>query len=255
MKNTFTCEQVLQHIREIQLIELDILHSFIDACDKMNLKYYALCGTTLGAVRHHGFIPWDDDVDVGLLRKDYDYFIEHAREYLPTDIEIYSREHNPSLTIGFCKLKRKNDLGLELFVDVFPLDYYPEKNDDAFFRKKTHLNWRIMLANSIEAPTWKQKVMVVLLMMRWPSVKSALREREKHFRSIPNSSLIANLCGPYKKREICPLEWLGEGIMLDFEGISLRCPVKTDEYLTHLYGDYMKLPPEDQRIPKHFKEL
>ena len=72
-----------QQTQRVKQIELDIFKHFIDICDKLSLKYYVLGGTMLGAARHSGFIPWDDDIDVGMLRKDYEVFIKEAQKYLP----------------------------------------------------------------------------------------------------------------------------------------------------------------------------
>ena len=244
-------QQALKHTKRIQTVELELLRAFIEVCERMQLRYFALGGTALGAVRHQGFIPWDDDVDVGLLRSDYEEFIAHAQRYLPERIRLRTWKTDPLLGIGYCKLTCEDELGMSLFIDVFPLDYYPESKSRAFYQKKVYLDWRIALDAGYRPPTAKQRLIALLLKIRWPLRKQALMQRDTHVRSVQKSNLIANLCGVYGLREICKAWWFGEGIELPFEGISLRCPAYTDEYLTHLYGDYMKLPPEHERIPKH----
>ena len=132
-----TAEEIMEKVKMIQTIEKSMLSIAIEVFDKMDIKYFALCGTVLGAVRHHGFIPWDDDVDLGMLRHDYERFIANAHLYLPKEIEVHTWHNDPEFKSGFCKLKQICPDGTKAFIDIFPLDYYPETNSESFYRKKS----------------------------------------------------------------------------------------------------------------------
>ena len=132
---------------ELQKIELDILKSVIDICDELNLKYYLVCGSALGAVKYNGFIPWDDDIDIGLPREDYEIFIQKAQAMLPEYyfLQNYNTDKNFPLFMTkirdsrttFVEMQFQNiDMHHGVYIDVFPLDGYPNKRKAI---KKKHL--------------------------------------------------------------------------------------------------------------------
>ena len=124
------------NLRKVQNAELDILKEFIEICRKINVRYYVIDGTLLGAVRHQGFIPWDDDIDIGMFREDYEKFVALAPQVLPeclflqtyrTDEEYYRnsgkiRNSNTTMIETVVKDLRMNH---GVFIDIFPLDNYP----------------------------------------------------------------------------------------------------------------------------------
>ena len=126
-----------EKLRQLQLIQLEILKFFDNFCREHNLKYSLYAGSLLGAIRHHAFIPWDDDLDICMLREDYNRFIQIAPLEFPTDIFLQTQETDPSydyLPLP-CKVRDKNSLiiseGMEnqkyqqgLFIDIFPTDRY-----------------------------------------------------------------------------------------------------------------------------------
>lgn len=125
-----------QTIEKLKDIELDILKCFISICEKNNLRYFLIGGTLLGSVRHKGFIPWDDDIDVGMPRKDYELFIERARHHLPDYYFVQTFSTDPSYPNNFMKIRDSRTTFLEtavkhlrmnhgVFIDVFLLDEYP----------------------------------------------------------------------------------------------------------------------------------
>ena len=117
----------------LKAIELDILKAFIDVCKKNSLNYYLLGGSCLGAVRHHGIIPWDDDIDVGLLRADYNKFMEVGQKYLPEHYFLQNYRTDPEYYVNFAKIRDSRTTFIEsslknlhinhgVYIDVFPLD-------------------------------------------------------------------------------------------------------------------------------------
>ena len=93
---------------QLQVAVLDIFKEFLCVCEKLNLKYYLLGGTLLGAVRHKGFIPWDDDIDVGMLREDYEVFLAHAQELLPDHLFLQTYKTDPGYHHVFAKIRNSN---------------------------------------------------------------------------------------------------------------------------------------------------
>ena len=124
----------MSKVRQIQLGELSLLEKYIEICSKYNLRYYALGGTLLGAVRHKGFIPWDDDMDLGMPRKDYEKFLEICEKELPDHVILRIHDDNlgntsimdTSLQIEF------GGVVCSPFIDVFPLDGYPSDGFQLF---------------------------------------------------------------------------------------------------------------------------
>ena len=137
---------------QLKEIQLDLLKKFINACEKLNLEYYIIAGTLIGAIRHKGFIPWDDDIDVAMKRKDYNVFIKRAQEFLPQeDYFVQTSASDPEWPMNYCKLRNSKTTFVEcsvkklhinhgVYIDIFPLDYYPEDEKVAkqYERKKSY---------------------------------------------------------------------------------------------------------------------
>jgi len=262
-------------IRQIQIVELEILKAFIDCCEKLGLKYFLLGGTMLGAVRHQGFIPWDDDIDVGLYRKDYERFINEAPNLLPNYYFVQSINSEPNILFNFAKLRDSRTTFIEksyshtsinhgIYIDLFPLDYYPDtiKGQKIIDRKKRRLDIRIRkelkISEEYRSSSLKECLLSccgLAMSIKYPKVIQALRARERLFLSVPQSSLIANYCGAWGKKEIVPQEWYGEGRQAVFEGISVTIPTHYDKWLQQVYGDYMSLPPVEKRIAHHYTDV
>ena len=242
-----------------------MLREFVRICDELNLRYYVLGGTMLGAVRHKGFIPWDDDIDVGMPRADYEAFLEKAAGFLPANIFLQNYRTDGGYCLNITKLRnvdttfiekesRNQEIRHGVFIDIFPLDYYPET-------KLEELNYRIkrkaLAARIGMAFLWDKKPNPIKEMLKkplcwiWPDVKDAVIEREKLFCSFPESGMIANFCGAWGDKEIVPAEWYGEGCDLGFEGLTIKAPKEYHKWLTQVYGNYMQLPPIEKQVSHH----
>ena len=251
-----------EQLSELKEQELSILRSFIQVCQQLNLKYYVLGGTLLGAVRHHGFIPWDDDIDVGMLRCDYEKFLTHGQKLLPDGLFLQTYQTDPEYPANFTKIRNSNTTFVEhsikdrninhgIYIDIFPLDFYPDNNHNLFDIKNLLLTIRITDAFSINTAKRKTKFLRFFTRFLYPSVEDALQKREKLFKSVKKGQYIANFCGAWGKKEIVPAHWYGDGTYLSFEQMEVTAPSYYHEWLTQVYGDYMQLPSPENRRPHH----
>lgn len=252
---------------KIKQIELDMLLVFDQVCRKLNLVYFLAEGTLLGAIRHQGFIPWDDDIDVCMMRADYERFLLVGQQYLPKNIFVQTIDTDKEYSLNFCKLRnsdttfietlsQKQNINHGIYIDIFPIDYYPDKSFKAalFELKKKFLTYRIADAFYYEDGLHYSKAGKLLhsiSRMLFPSIRTALIKRDQLFKSIRDSSLVCNLGSAWGKKEIMPCKVYSDSMDVKFEGYTLKAPLEADQYLRNLYGDYMTLPPVEKRIGHH----
>lgn len=253
-------------LKQLKECELEMLRSFKEICDKLGIKYYILGGTLLGAVRHKGFIPWDDDVDVFIPRKEYEIFLEKAQSLMPEKYFLQTHLTDENYPNNFAKMRdssttfiektcRHIDMNHGVYIDIFPLDFYPDGIKGKIFSiKKKLLTWRINRAFDFGKQSLKSKIAAFISTLVYPSLKKAVLKREKLYGGVTEGGRVINNSGAWEEKEIVPASWCGEGVPLEFEGLSMRGPDKYDEWLTFVYGDYMALPPEEERVPHHFVE-
>ena len=263
-------ELTAEQLQKLKAIEVEMLKSFIHACEMIGVKYYLLGGTLLGAVRHRGFIPWDDDIDIGMMREDYERFIKEGQALMPEGYFIQNFHSDPNYPANFSKIRNCNttfietsvrncDINHGIFIDVFPLDYYPDNRvrQRILEFKKRALNHRI--ASVFYLPNRKKTPLIqvarLLLFLRYPSHKRAVKAREKLYTSCKNGKYIANYGGAWGVKEIVPANWYGDGCMLEFEGLQTRAPLEYKKWLSQVYGDYMTLPPVEKRVGHHYVDV
>ena len=266
-------------LKRVQETELEILKDFIDLCDRHDIDYFGVGGTAIGAVRHQGFIPWDDDMDVGMLRDDYEKFLQVAPGEIEGKYELMNAEINKDClgyTMRMCKVGTKHitdehskyPTTFGIRIDIFPYDNVPE---DPKLRKKQlrdiNLYNRMYILRIIPNPTVPFKgvmgkimsagcFVVHYLLKAFVSVDYINRKyRETSLRYHNQTSLVASLCDVepeisiVKKDEIFPLQ------ELKFEGMTVKAMACNHEMLTRMYGDYMEMPPEEQRYNHGAKVL
>lgn len=261
-------ELTAEQLKDIKGIVLDIFSKFIDVCNSLDLKYYVVEGTLLGAVRHQGFIPWDDDIDVGMPRADYEKFVAEGQKYLPEGYFLQAIETEKDFPCSFAKVRNSNTTFVEksikdskinhgVYIDVFPLDYYPddEREQKAFDRKNKFYSRRLEAEFYYEDLSIKRTLLYAIMKFIYPSTARLMQKRQELYRSVPPSNMIASYCGAWRKKEIVPADWYGEGTVLSFEGLRVSAPKEYDKWLTQVYGDYMQLPPEEERVPHHFVDV
>lgn len=255
----------LDDLRKLQDVELKMLVEFIKICDRHNLRYFVIGGTCLGAVRHSGFIPWDDDIDIGMPRKDYTKFQCIAPNELPEYLFVQHFKSESGFLLTYSKIRNSNTTFIEetvadlninhgVYIDIFPLDGVP----NCQIKYRIHELLVRLLANALwinqklSKPRWYTKV-IMRLIITWYSpsdVHKMITSRLKKY-CFDDSRLVSNYFGAYGAREVVPKDYFGEGCKLKFEGISVNAPSIYDKYLTNIYGDYMKLPPKDKQVSHH----
>ena len=253
--------------KELKQKLLDMMRWFHGFCEENHLRYYVLVGTMLGAVRHQGFIPWDDDIDVGMPRADYEklaqlmgcelhgkYLLETpdtpAKEYYYAFSKIYDTE---TTLIENTKAKIKRGI----YLDIFPLDGIGETLEDAKnnFKKVQRLDNLLMLkvAGFRKGRKLYKNVGVALFRLVPLSAKKLLRMlcAECRKRDFYEYMYGGNLVGAWGIKEILPQDVMGKPTLYKFENLMVYGAEKPDEYLTGLYGDWRKLPPVEKRVTHH----
>lgn len=256
--------------REVQTYLLDMLHFFHDFCEKNNLRYYALGGTMLGAARHQGFIPWDDDLDVGMPREDYDK-LGDLFSACPNDRYVLETPDSENIDFNYCfskiydthttlveNLKYKIRRGL--YIDIFPLDGMGDTEDES--RKRfaaVDRRFKLLLAHTtgIRKGRSKLKNLAVLvsqsLLNPFINDKRAIARLNEQLRQKPFDACIygGNPFGAWRYKEIMRRDIMGTPTLYPFEDMQIYGAQDADAYLTHLYGDWRRLPPIEKRVSHH----
>ena len=256
-----------EQLSRLKNCERDMLECFVDICNKHGIKYFVQGGTLLGTVRHSGFIPWDDDIDVSLPRDEYERFLRIAQDELPEYYFLQTKDTDPEYPNNFAKIRDSRTTFLETsarnlkinhgaYIDIFPLDNYPEGFRAKLYElKKKLITWRINKAFYLPEMSLKSKLVTLITMIIFPSLRGALEKREKLFISVEPTDRVVNNSGAWLSKEIIPKQWVQNSIQMQFEGITVNVSDKYDEWLTYVYGDYMTLPPENERVGHHYVDI
>ena len=252
-------------LKKIQEQELLLLKECIKLCEDNNIEYFDLGGTLLGAVRHQGFIPWDDDIDLGIPRKYYDKLIE----LLSDNEEVVLEKNIINLNVLQYKKKENIQIGSEsysVYIDLFPLDGVPNGKIARKIFLTKFLLYRVLYKfsivdklNIVDRGFVGNLVVNFMKKIKINKTLSTKRIVEKLHEiaatySFDNSDFVGNILGRYREKEIVSKKIFGNSKLLKFEDIEIRSPEDYDGYLKHIYGDYMKLPKEEDRIA-HFEEI
>lgn len=263
-------------MNELQKIEFDLLKIFVEFCKKHDLKYYLSDGTALGAVRHSGFIPWDDDIDVCMPRYDYDRFIELGSKEFTGDVFLQTYKTDPYFVYAFAKLRNSKTTYVEsyfkhskinhgVWIDIFPLDGLSYKNTKKRklinMRLKSVWPWIYICFPRSATKRIRAKWFLIDLIyngfmyfnyfLNANSISTKHVEKKMKKYDYEKSYYITNYLAGISTKKVFTKDIFGEGKKMIFEGLEVIVPEKYDEYLRILYGDYMKLPPEEKRVSKH----
>ena len=256
---------------ELKQVGIEIL-KFIDiVCKENGIRYFILFGTLLGAVRHQGYIPWDDDIDIGMIREDYNRFIEVMKEQ--SKYKLISMETDPDYYFSFARVSDFNtqlklhtmreihDIGV--FVDVFPIDNAPDETEIAsYFEKFYELRHKVWITIPSTAKYCDHSLHTMIRMVkRFPQrimygvsnfdlYRKELIDHMIQYNMIPTEKYVIAET-PYRERAIFDKDIFKGVIELSFERNRFFAPIGYEKFLTGVYGDYMKLPPKEKQVTHH----
>lgn len=254
---------------ELKELQLSILDEVAEFCDKENINYFLTAGTLIGAIRHKGYIPWDDDIDICMLREDYEKFIRiFPRNHDNLYIYKHDEKEHPECPFFFTKVCKRGTVINEFFldndkikgcgvnIDIFPIDRSP-----SYEKAKRAIN-KIMMIKRLVGIKSSQKDFSSLKGIGKYLISLLLMPISVNFFNRMLNNVLAKECSKdgqfaacmvwgYGEREIISSDTFNSSIDVDFEGRKFKAMKKYEVYLTAVYGDYMKLPPEEQRVTHH----
>ena len=261
---------------ELQKVELELLRQFLSVCDRLDLTYYLVCGSALGAAKYGGFIPWDDDIDVALPRVDYERFCREAPTLLPEWCFLQNYRSEPQYYRLGSKLRDSRTTYIEwmadrlsihhgMFIDVFPLDgqWRTEQEYRRFRRKlrrfeaarRVRLHYNRLSPQNIGMvrTNWYWLLFRLFGYKRDTAAEVAAFDRYIASFSTDDSAVWCNHANSTSPLEYAPRAQYGDGVWMKFEGIPVRVPEQYDAYLTQKYGNWRgELPPEEQHGHHHY---
>ncbi|MBR1779752.1 MAG: LicD family protein [Clostridia bacterium] len=257
-------------MRNLQLKSLELLLYFKKICEENSLRFYLCGGCCIGAVRHQGFIPWDDDVDVFMKREDYEKLEKIWAEKADTSRYSYCRPskdknyRNLFATINdnnttFIKTHQADlDINHGLALDILPLDGYPNEKYRRFLQIFWALIYSLFCAEMVPVNHGKLIKFIGKILLgifrshniRYKIWSFAEKQMKKY--KISDCENITELCsGPFYMMKKYPKNAFEKATNKNFEGYEMPIPTRYDEYLKAAFGDYMRLPPEEKRVPHH----
>lgn len=257
----------MDDIRKLQLLQKKTLKEVIRICNENNIKYYVMYGTLLGAVRHKGFIPWDDDLDIVMPRNDYVRFLACAAETLGEEFFLHTYDTDERYFVSFARVRLNNTTFIPevyrdahfkhngVWIDIFPLDF--AKSNNSLFERMRYISLQKALRplSAVKVTgihgnvRFKRKVLHAVSKIF--SLKTLLKLIDMVSKAYKGKNPKYYVCfgSPYSmKKSYFPLAYFGEDTMGEFENMQCRIPSNYDGVLKILYGNYMQLPPEEARI-------
>ena len=255
-------------LKEIQQISLNILKKFRDICKELNLKYFLAFGTLIGAIRHNGFIPWDDDLDVIMPRNDYEKFIDYCinnKDKLGY-LELFHYKTSKKYHYGIARLSDSRyimhsfidkDCGMGVFIDIYPFDGV-SFNNSAYNEFKKAFYLKLLSSKNMyekhKTLASKLKNVIFKFIGLCFSNRYLLKQIDKIAKRVPFEE--SRYCGCRTwENLIYNSYFFKESINHKFEDDCFAIPKEYDAFLKEGYGNYMNLPPDSERIAHHFYEI
>lgn len=257
---------------ELKQIELSILKQIHAVCVQQGFRYFLVGGTLLGAIRHKGFIPWDDDIDIGMPRADFEKFIDYCQTNdVPFDIicnrinekygYLFAKAMAPD-TVILEESGNRYNVNMGIYVDIFPIDGLGNTPEEAVKNlNKTRFNrellvaanWKKFSRSKTHAFYYEPIRLAFFCLSRMCSFQKLIRKINSKYdvEGFDKSLYVGCVCGAYRNKEIVERDVFSEYIDIPFEDASFKCPKQYDKYLTNIYGKYMQLPPEEKRVTHH----
>lgn len=261
--------------KDIQKLLLKLLKEFHDICEKHNLYYVVFGGTMLGAVRHHGMIPWDDDVDVCMPRRDYEKFCkiidsQYSEKFIvknyPQDNYIY--DYAKFCLNDSCLIEteiRTSLSKLKLYIDVFPVDGYPPRDEgkEHFDKLRFYHKARCYACyRAIASKTWWKKPYVIIRYLTYLPYrvigyrrfqKKLVEERQRY--KLEDSEFVSMQGAGWNEKGKLSKKIFFDRKLYEFDGLKVWGIADYDEHLKRLYGDYMTPPPKEKQVSNHTYKL
>lgn len=248
-----------KQLRRLQLIEADLVEALQEVCRRHGLRYWLYCGSMIGAVRHRGAIPWDDDTDVGMPRPDYERLLANWRQWMPRHIRVISPRDDPWYPFTFAKMVDRRTTIMEqpwydwldgAYVDIFPVD---GTSRWAPVRAAHYALWvavyRLLFFRTRPAGKhgggWRDVLPSLLRRVSTPQRLQRLQTRIASHYAYDKADRVMGFRNGWAS--LVRREVMGQGTPVEYEGRQLMGPDDAHAYLTRAYGDYMTLPPEDRR--------
>lgn len=271
------CKDNKRNLKDLQQLEIDILKKVIKICEENHLRYFALDGTLLGAVRHQNIIPWDDDIDIGMPRTDYEKFLQIADNYLDDNYKLLTDINNEVYTAKVIAKNTQVKLNMAKFpiitnvwIDIFPLDGMPGNCFLQMIHKFRLLFSRFMVQISVlekqihlhrtDRPLHEKillKFFITTKLGKNLNTYKWKKQTEKLLKlyDFDASDYIVNFWSAYKFKEMFPKKIYGDGQLTAFADISIIVPTYAEVVLNKIYGYYKQLPPSHMRFNQHRIEI
>lgn len=262
---------------KIQQLTLLVLKKYISLCEKHHLRYFFTGGALIGVLRHQGFVPWDDDVDVGMPRSDYNKFVRIMEQGNDDGYGICNRDTDFNWHFDMSQfVDLHSDIEIHLakqtrhahaWIDVFPLDGLPSNK----FKRDLHVQhillerYLIQIANinvqvdSHRKRPWYESAVInlsrILNLQKFLNTDSLLDQLDATLQKFDydSSNYVGNLLGRYRANEVVPKSYFGNPKEAKFVDIFVNIPEQSNLLQTHLYGDYMRLPPKEKQVAHNVK--
>ena len=224
-----------------------------------NITFYIIGGSSIGALRHQGFIPWDDDVDIAIMRRDFDR-AEKALADLGDEMLYDAVESHiiPDAPLGHVYSLDGDSLEYAPRIDIFAIDNIPDSKLGQKYQKLCSLIYHMcILRRPAENRGKLNKILTSVVCKCFPnflldflqkiSYKGLTKWKDKE------TEYVSNIYGVSREKETIPANYFGEARYVPFEDTIMPIPEKAEEYNTHIYGNFMEFPPEEKRVPSHFR--
>lgn len=254
---------VSAQMKKVWAVQLDLLEKFQDVCHRHGLRYYASGGTLLGAIRHKGYIPWDDDIDIMMMRDDYERLLAIAADEFDAPYFFQTAYNDDKYSRGHAQLRNSNTTAVlpseqgrfpfnqGVFIDIFPTDAIPDDENARQKQCRDILFWEKLLKVTVRYPANPKKTLIKNILHTVASIipyrfiykqmeKACTRYNEQHTKRV---GLISFL--PQDERLQFPAEAFGEVQTVPFEYTTIDIPADYDVLLAHQYGDYMTMKQEN----------
>ena len=257
----------VEEVKNVQVEILDIVSSF---CDKHNIEYFLAYGTLLGAIRHKDFIPWDDDIDLFIPRKDYDIFVDTFNiEIDSSKYRVYTHENSNWYIYPFVKVSYEetyiDEHGVSLYqdlgvnIDIFPLDILPldgrerRKHIRKSQKQKRRIYWKYSTHDRNSNPLKKFVKMLFRAYYSKTDIKKFIEDLNDTATMYNDrvSDFVGNIVWGDNGKQVFSQKFFISTILVEFRGKKYRAPIEWHDKLRFLYGDYMTLPPIEKQVSHH----